>query len=397
MDLDTLRLNEAEEWITFGAVAGGVFVALYVLRWLAVHFTERGPERAGLATVRSLITDLERRTNLVVMALVALFIGSRSLILTSELDNAARALTVIVLLLQAGIWGAASIRFAACTYEQGAGADSPLAGGLGAIRYFGTFIMWVLVLLLVLDNLGVQVTALVAGLGIGGIAVALAAQSVLGDLFASFAIVVDKPFKEGDFIIVGDLMGSVEHVGIKTTRVRSLWGEQLVFSNSDLTSSRIRNFGLMQQRRVLFSVGITYDTPPDAVERIPAMVREAVEAQELTRFDRAHFSAYGDSSLDMEVVYYVLSGDYNVHMDIQQGINLALLRRFADEGIEFAFPTRTLHVYGEELTPAPAVGAARPSPAAGPPRPSPAPPPPSRPPARRGGAGDDSGDGGGGE
>jgi len=257
--------------------------------------------------------------------------------------------------------------------------------------------MWVLVLLLVLDNLGVQVTALVAGLGIGGIAIALAAQSVLGDLFASFVIVVDKPFKEGDFIIVGDLMGSVEHVGIKTTRVRSLWGEQLVFSNSDLTSSRIRNFGLMQQRRILFSVGVTYDTAPDAVERIPEMIREAVESQELTRFDRAHFSGYGDSSLDMEVVYYVLSGDYNVYMDIQQGINLALLRRFTDEGIDFAFPTRTLHVYGEELTPSAAVGAARPSPAQAP-RPSPPPPPapPSRPPARRGGAGD-SGDGGGGE
>jgi small-conductance mechanosensitive channel len=391
VDLATLRMNEAEDWITFGAVAGGVFVALYALRWIAVHFTERGPERARLVAFRSLIAELERRTNVVLLALVALFIGSRSLILTSDLDNAARALTVITLLLQAGIWGAASIRFAVRTYEQGAGADSALAGSLGVTRYFGTFAMWVLVLLLVLDNVGVQVTALVAGLGIGGIAIALAAQSVLGDLFASFVIVVDKPFKEGDFIIVGDLMGSVEHVGIKTTRIRSLWGEQLVFSNSDLTSSRIRNFGLMQQRRILFSVGVTYDTPPDTVERIPEMIREAVESQDLTRFDRAHFSGYGDSSLDMEIVYYVLSGEYTVYMDIQQGINLALLRRFGDEGIDFAFPTRTLHVYGEELTPAPTLSAARPSPAASAPRPS-APPPP---PARRGGTGD-SGDGGGG-
>ncbi len=352
MDLDTLRLNEAEQWISFGAVSAAVFVALYALRWLAVHFTARGPERAGLATVRALVTDLERHTNVLVLALVALFIGSRSLILTSELDNAARAITVITVLVQAGIWGAASIRFVASTYEQGAAANSAIAGSLDAIRYVGTFAMWVLVLLLVLDNLGVQVTALVAGLGIGGIAIALAAQSVLGDLFASFAIVVDKPFKQGDFIIVGDLMGTVEHVGIKTTRVRSLWGEQLVFSNSDLTSARIRNYGLMEQRRVLFSIGVTYDTPADTVERIPQMIREAVEAQDLTRFDRAHFSAYGDSSLDIEIVYYVLSGDYNRYMDVQQGINLALLRRFADEGIDFAFPTRTLHVYGEALTPA---------------------------------------------
>lgn len=391
MDLDTLRQNQSEEWITFGAVAGGVFVALYVLRWLAVRLTERGPDRAGLVTVRSLIAELERRTNVVVMALVALFIGSRSLILTSELDNAARALTVITVLLQAGIWGAASIRFAARTYERRAGADGALASSIGAIRYFGVVAMWVLVLLLVLDNLGVQVTALVAGLGIGGIAIALAAQAVLGDLFASFAIVVDKPFKVGDFIIVGDLLGSVEHVGIKTTRVRSLWGEQLVFSNSDLTSARIRNFGLMQQRRVLFSLGVTYDTTADKVERIPGMIREAVEAQELTRFDRAHFNAYGESSLNIEVVYYALTADYNVYMDIQQGINLMLLRRFADEGIEFAFPTRTLHVYGEALTPSPAVGAARPSPAAQAPPSS----PPSAPPARRGGAGNDPGAGGG--
>ncbi len=350
MALDTLRMNQVEELAAFGVVSAGVFVALYVLRWVAMHFTERGPDLAGLSLVRSLISELERQTSVVMMALVALFIGSRSLILTSDIDTAVRALTVIIVLLQAGIWGTASIRFAVRTYTQSAGADSTRAGSLVALRYFGTFTMWVLVLLLVLDNLGVQVTALVAGLGISGIAIALAAQAVLSDLFASFAIIVDKPFKEGDYIVVDDLSGSVEHVGIKTTRVRSLWGEQLVFSNSDLTSARIRNFGLMQQRRVLFSLGVTYDTPADKVERIPKMIREAVEAQELTRFDRAHFSAYGDSSLDIEVVYYALTPEYTRYMDIQQSINLTLLRRFADEGIEFAFPTRTLHVDGEELT-----------------------------------------------
>lgn len=214
-----------------------------------------------------------------------------------------------------------------------------------AATFFGRLALWAAVLLLVLDNLGVQVTTLLAGLGIGGVAVALALQSILGDLFASVSILVDKPFEIGDFIIVGDLMGTVEHIGLKSTRVRSLSGEQIIFGNTDLLGSRIRNFKRMYERRVVFSIGVTYDTPYAKVAAIPGWIRALVEAQPDVRFDRAHLAKFGPSSLDYEVVYFVKRADYNLYMDRQQSIHLALLRRFEEEGVAFAFPTQTLHVH----------------------------------------------------
>jgi small-conductance mechanosensitive channel len=205
-------------------------------------------------------------------------------------------------------------------------------------------VLWAAVVLIALDNLGVHITTLVAGLGVGGIAVALAVQNILGDLFSSVTIILDKPFVIGDFIIVGDFLGSVEHIGLKTTRVRSLSGEQLVFANSDLLKSRIRNFKQMTERRIVFAFGVIYQTAADKLAAIPGLVREIVEAQPQARFDRAHFKAFGGSSLDFEVVYWVTNPDYNLYMDIQQAINLGLFRRFAAEGIEFAYPTQTLYV-----------------------------------------------------
>jgi small-conductance mechanosensitive channel len=199
-------------------------------------------------------------------------------------------------------------------------------------------------LLMALANLDVEIGPLLTGLGVGGIAVALAVQNILGDLFASLSIVLDKPFVIGDFIIVGDLMGTVEYVGLKTTRVRSLSGEQLVFANSDLLNARIRNFKRMHERRVVFTVGVTYQTPRAQLAEIPTMIREIVEGQEKARFDRAHFKGYGAFSIDFETVFYVLDPDYNLYMDVQQAINLALHERFEEHGIEFAYPTQTLFV-----------------------------------------------------
>ena len=178
-----------------------------------------------------------------------------------------------------------------------------------------------------------------------GIAIALAVQNILGDIFCSLSIILDKPFELGDFIIVGDLMGTIEHIGIKTTRLRSLSGEQLVFSNSDLVGSRIRNYKRMWQRRIVFEFGVTYQTPAAKVERIPGIVAEILGGQDRARLDRAHFKSYGNSALIFEVVYYVLEPDYNVYMDVQQAINLALMHRFEAEGIEFAYPTQTLYVH----------------------------------------------------
>jgi small-conductance mechanosensitive channel len=206
------------------------------------------------------------------------------------------------------------------------------------------FILWSSILLLALNNLGINVTSLIAGLGIGGVAVALAIQNILGDLFASLSIVLDKPFVIGDFLMIGDFMGSVEYIGLKTTRIRSLSGEQLVFSNSDLLGSRIRNYGRMFERRVVFSIGVTYQTPRERLKLIPEIIREAIESKSKTRFDRCHFMKYGDYALMFETVFYVLSPDYNAYMDIQQAIYFEIHERFEQEQIEFAYPTQKLFV-----------------------------------------------------
>ncbi len=181
----------------------------------------------------------------------------------------------------------------------------------------------------------------------GGIAIALATQSILSDLFASLSILLDRPFEVGHFIIVGDHLGSVEKIGLKTTRIRSLSGELIIFGNNDLLQSRIRNFTHFQERRVVFKFGVLYGTPAEKLKKIPGMVREIIEKTDNTRFDRAHFMAFGDYSLLFEIVYYVLSPDYTEYMNIQEKINFAILERFEEEGIQFAFPTRTVHIAGQ--------------------------------------------------
>ena len=216
-----------------------------------------------------------------------------------------------------------------------------------AMRWISTTIrllIWVAALLLFLENIDVHVTALVAGLGVGGIAIAFAAQALLEDFFSFFTIFFDRPFEIGDFIIVGDMMGTVDHIGIKTTRLKSISGEQLIFSNKDLTNSRVKNYKRMEKRRVLFTLGVTYDTPLEKLKVIPSIIKNIIDEADDATFDRAHFASYGDFSLNFETVYYVMSNDYNKYMDIQQIINFKLKEEFDATGIEFAFPTQTLYV-----------------------------------------------------
>lgn len=215
---------------------------------------------------------------------------------------------------------------------------------LKGIRILINFTIWVIALVFLLDNLGVKISAVVAGLGIGGIAVALAAQAILGDLFSYFVIFFDKPFEIGDFIIVGDKMGAVEMIGIKTTRLRAIGGELLVFSNKDLTDSRVHNFKKMERRRVVFKLGVIYQTPSEKLKAIPQLVKGIIDSQVDATFDRAHFASYGDFSLNFEFVYYVIGADYAKYMDIQQAINLAIFETFEREEIEFAYPSQTLFV-----------------------------------------------------
>lgn len=336
--------NTLYTWSVAAIIAAVIFTATIIVR----HFAT-----ARLATLAArtdneiddLLLAVVRATRTWFLIGIALVVGVRLLTLDGPIARLVTGATIVGLVLQGALWGNVVItNVVQRQVQRRMENDASSATTMSALGFLARLLMWSVLLLVGLENLGVDVTALVAGLGVGGIAVALAAQNILGDLFASLSIVMDKPFVNGDFIIVGDMLGNVEHIGLKTTRVRSLHGEQLVFSNADLLNSRIRNFKRMEERRIVFALGVTYDTPPAKVAAIPGLVREAIEAQELARFDRAHFKSYGAFSLDFEIVYYMLTPDYALYMDTQQAINLAILNRFAAEGIEFAFPTQTLHV-----------------------------------------------------
>lgn len=276
---------------------------------------------------------------------VGFYAGTLVLSLPARVGNLIDKAVILAVFLQAAVWANAATTFFWRRYrEQRLAADPAAATSLGVLAFVIRMVVWTVILLVALDNLGIDVTTLVAGLGVGGVAVALAVQNILGDLFASLSIALDKPFVVGDFIEVGEFIGTVEYVGLKTTRVRSLSGEQLILSNSDLLSSRIRNFKRMQERRILFVFGVLYETPRDTVARIPGIVREIIQSQKLARFDRAHFKTFGASALDFEVVYYVLDPNFNVYMDVQQAINLEMIRRFESERVSFAYPTRTVYV-----------------------------------------------------
>ena len=201
-------------------------------------------------------------------------------------------------------------------------------------------LVWLIGIVFLLDNLGFDISAVVASMGIGGVAIALASQGVLQDLFSYFSILLDRPFELKDFIIVGDYLGTVEYVGIKTTRLKSISGEEIVIANTDLTGSRIRNFKRMRQRRIVFNFGLVYDTDAEKLARVPILVEKIINNTEHTTYDRAHFSGYGEYSLNFEVVYFINTNDYNIYMDAQQQINLKVKTEFAKRNLEFAYPTQ---------------------------------------------------------
>jgi small-conductance mechanosensitive channel len=241
-------------------------------------------------------------------------------------------------LIQGAVWGNGLYSFwrERLRRQKGEGDRAHLTT-LTAIGFLFRLALWVTALLLVLANLGVNITALLAGLGVGGIAVALALQNILGDLFASMSILLDKPFVVGDFISVDNLGGTVEHIGLKTTRVRSLSGEQLVFSNGDLLKTRIRNYQKMKDRRVVFAFTVAASTAPEKLGAIAEIIRESIAGRRLAQFDRCYFKEFGTMGPTFESIYYVLSPDYGEYLDIQHAVNLEISRRFREEGIELAY------------------------------------------------------------
>jgi len=332
--------------LAYALLAAASFMLLmHALRRLILHRLQRVAKHTD-TVIDDFLVEVLSATRILLASALGLYLGSHFLTLPETLGKWVDRAFAVALIMQVGFWSTRALMFWLKHYfRQGESEDTgSRAMTLSLLSFLGRMVIWVLVLLSLLDNLGVNVTALVASLGIGGIAVALAAQNILGDLFASLSIAIDKPFVIGDFIILGEEMGTVEHVGLKTTRLRSLGGEQIVVSNNDLLQTRIHNYKRMQERRVAFAIGVTYDTPADTLERIPDLIKQAIAAQPDVRFDRAHFKGFGAFSLDFEAVYYVLSADYTVYMNVQQGINLQVVRSFAEEKVEFAFPTQTLYL-----------------------------------------------------
>ena len=302
-----------------------------------------------------LLHDLLRRfVGPFVYLFAALYFGTLSLNLPGNLSRLLYGFFVIILAIKVAQILQETARYGIRKWTERTVKEDPTSAAmLKNMTWVVRVMIWVATLLFVFDNLGVNITAFVASLGIGGVAIALAAQTVLGDAFSSFAIFMDKPFKVGDFIIVDDLLGTVEHVGFKTTRIRSLGGEQLIFSNTDLTSSRIKNYKRMQERRVVFSIGITYETPIEKVKALPQMIRRVIEEHENARFDRAHFKSFGDFALIYEVVLIVLRPEYKTYMNVQQSINFRLMEEFQKANIDFAYPTQQLYVTKTEPISAP--------------------------------------------
>ncbi len=330
------------------AIARGIFFAviigLWILKTVVVKRLRRLAERTA-TDIDDFLIGLPRHVGPVTYFVLALYLATRSLVLPDNLERVIHILFVVILTFKIIQTAQEIAAFLLRKWAARAEPDDPTSAVVvtNMIKVLRVA-LWATGVIFVLDNLGIHVTSIVAGLGIGGVAVALAAQSLLGDAFSSFAIFVDKPFKVGDFIIVGDLLGTVEHVGFKTTRVRSLGGEQLIFSNSDLTSSRIRNYKRMKTRRIVFTVGVTYQTTLEQVKAIPGIIEEIIKSHELAKFDRAHFKSFGDFALIFEAVYNVLAPEYNKYMDVQQSINEEIMEAFQKRGIEFAYPTQQLFV-----------------------------------------------------
>ena len=340
--------NTFQEWLIALFVLIAATLALGIAKRLVLYRLAKLAERTD-TDLDDLIVDPVRRTKRWFLFVMAARLASQFLLLSDATHLYLSKIAIGALWIQVGLWGLGLVQFGLNRMVRGKAAEDPSRTmGASVLGLIGRALVWVVALLGGLQHEGVDVTALITGLGVGGIAVALALQNVLGDLFASITILLDKPFVVGDAIVLGDFTGTVEEIGIKTTRLRSVNGEQIVMGNADLVHSRIRNFKRLQERRALFTVGVIYQTPFEKLASIPAMLKEIVESVPNTRFDRAHFKSFGDWALVFEVVYFVPKPEYNVFMDAQQAINLAIHRRFERERIEIAYPTQTVHHVSSE-------------------------------------------------
>lgn len=335
--------NSLQDWLIALAVAAGTYLILAFLIRVVVGRLKRLAARTS-TQIDDVITDVLGRTAVWFKACVSVYAGAQALVLPLTTLSLVRNLLVIALAIQIGIWGNRLISHWVVNYiRTHNGSDQTHKTMAGAVGFLGRLILISCLLLLSLQNMGVEIDALLAGLGIGGVAVALSVQNVLGDLFASLSIMFDQPFLVGDFIILENgMMGTVELVGLKTTRLRALTGEELIIANTDILGARIKNLRQMPKRMVNFTVRVVYQTPREKLERVPAIIKEVVDQHPRTRFDWACMIGFGTYAYEFDVAYWVEPYGWYPFMETRQEIYLEILRRFEEEGIQLAYPTQTL-------------------------------------------------------
>ncbi len=334
------------------AAALGVFIALSVIFkviLMAVVNRLKVLSKKTDTDIDDVIIEAVSGVRAWVYTLVSLYVALQLFTLPTLVDKGVSALVYFAVAWQV-------IEIALCFVSYGVGrfvekdedgdgvVDPNSANASNLIVLIARIILWALGGLFVLSNLGIEVTSLIAGLGIGGVAIAFALQGILSDLFASFSLYFDRPFRVGDHIVIGTDSGTVEKIGVKTTRIRTMQGEELVVSNAELTTTRVQNFKKLERRRSVMQFGVTYETPRDQLKAIPGYVKQVFDSIEDTTLDRVHFASFGDSALNYEVAYYVESDQYSTFMDKQQQFSFALIDKFAELGIEFAYPTQTVFV-----------------------------------------------------
>lgn len=296
-----------------------------------------------------LLSLLVSRTSRLVLLIVALYFAEKILDLPAKVDRVFDVIIIVGAWIQVGLWATTALRFA---IGRRSGSSGEGAVAATSILMFGAqLLLWAVLVLLALDNLGINITALVAGLGVGGVAVALAVQTLLGDLFGSLSIAFDKPFVVGDALRIDDVEGTVEHIGLKSTRLRSVTGEQVILANADVLKSRVHNLGRMPERRQIFRLRISHDTPPEKLDGVPMLVERAIRARPGTRFLQSLLITIGADALEFETIYYLENRpDVPVGKTID-AINRGILREFAAAGIRLAYPTQ--QVIAQLRTPGP--------------------------------------------
>ncbi len=331
--------NSLNDWLTAAGAAAAVFATLWILRkFVAARYKRYSG--ANNPTLVRLVAYLIGNTRQILFLAIALDAAQEILTLPDRIQRIVSHTVLILILIQVGLWAGSTVRFYLEMKELERGADRVFSGSLDIINFVARMLIWSLLILVALDNFGVNITALLAGLGVGGVAVALALQNVLGDLFASLSIALDKPFVVGDNLIIESYVGKVEHIGIKTTRLRSESGEQIILSNADILKSRVRNFGRLPEQRVLATIRVTYATPADKLKGIPELLESIVREHANARFERCHLKTLGESAFQFELSYFVQQPAVNSLLDLQQAVNFRIIEELRRLGVEFAYPTQ---------------------------------------------------------